>query len=459
MTWRQKARRLAESAAAALVACCAAACASTSAAPSFREMAKTVHERTGYRLRWSQATREDREVERAVRDLLSRPLSVDGAVQVALLESPALQAVYEDLSLAQADVVQAGLLANPVFSADVTTAERDAIDPNVIVGVTQSFLGLLLIPARKKVAAAALDAAKFRVGNAVLDTAAQVKTAFYAVQAAEQTLAVRRTMAEAESAAYELAQGQAAAGNVGDLAAATEKTLYLETRLDVGRGEAEVAAARERLTRLMGLGDASWRDPGGLPDVPAADPPIAALEARALRDRLDLAALRQEVETLDYALWLARTSRWTGVIDIGVDVARLKDGAIAVGPRASLELPIFDQRQAPIARLEAQLRRSRRLLAERVIEVKSEVRAARDRVTFARRAVEAYRSSIIPAREAVVALSQEQYGAMLLGVYQLIAAKEDEVRAYREYIEAVRDYWTARAELERALAGAVVGGD
>ena len=427
------------------------ACASTSAVPGFRDVKKTVRERTGYRLRWNQATEEDRDVEHAVRDLLARPLSVDGAVQVALLNSPSLQALYEDLSLAQADVVQAGLLSNPVFSADITTAEREALDPNLIVGVTQSFLDLLLIPPKKKVAASEFEAAKFRVGSAVLAMAADVKTAFYAAQAAEQALAVRRTMAVAEEASFELAQRQAEAGNVSELAASDEKTLYLETRLDVSRAEADDDAAREALTRRMGLTDPSWQIVGRLPDLPPADVPVDRLEEQGVRDRLDLAAIRQEVATLDYALSLAKTSRWTGVIDIGADVARLKDGSIVVGPRASLELPIFDQRQAPVASLEAQLRKSQELLAERVIEARSEIRAAHDRMRHARQAAEQYRSAIIPTREHVVELSQQEYDSMLLGVYQLVAAKRSEVNAYRDYIDTVRDYWTARSELERAL--------
>jgi cobalt-zinc-cadmium efflux system outer membrane protein len=42
---------------------------------------------------------------------------------------------------------------------------------------------------------------------------------------------------------------------------------------------------------------------------------------------------------------------------------------------------------------------------------------------------------------------------MLLGVYQLLMAKQSEVNTYREYIEAVRDYWIARSELSRATGG------
>ena len=71
---------------------------------------------------------------------------------------------------------------------------------------------------------------------------------------------------------------------------------------------------------------------------------------------------------------------------------------------------------------------------------------------------ELYRTSIIPAREQTLALSQQQYDAMLLGVYPLIAAKQGEANAYREYIRTVRDYWIARAELERATGGRRLGG-
>jgi cobalt-zinc-cadmium efflux system outer membrane protein len=64
---------------------------------------------------------------------------------------------------------------------------------------------------------------------------------------------------------------------------------------------------------------------------------------------------------------------------------------------------------------------------------------------------------LVPLREKIVALSQEQYDAMLLGVYQVLAAKQQELAAYREYVVAVRDYWIARAELERAAGGRLVG--
>ena len=42
---------------------------------------------------------------------------------------------------------------------------------------------------------------------------------------------------------------------------------------------------------------------------------------------------------------------------------------------------------------------------------------------------------------------------MAIGSFELFAAKAEEARTEREYINAVRDYWIARAELERAVGG------
>ena len=45
------------------------------------------------------------------------------------------------------------------------------------------------------------------------------------------------------------------------------------------------------------------------------------------------------------------------------------------------------------------------------------------------------------------------YNAMEIGNFELFTTKAEEARAEREYLEAVRDYWITRAELERAVGG------
>ena len=42
---------------------------------------------------------------------------------------------------------------------------------------------------------------------------------------------------------------------------------------------------------------------------------------------------------------------------------------------------------------------------------------------------------------------------MQLGTYQLLETRSDQLEAHREYVEALRDYWVARGELELAVGG------
>ena len=438
---------------ATLLAC--VGCASTSPEPAFKDVSQLVLQRSGQRVRWNQAGAEDAQVARAVKDLLARELTSDAAVQVALLNNPRLLATYEELSIGQADVVQAGLLKNPVFGARITAAERDALDPNLVFDVTQDFLGVLLLPARKKIAETQLEEVKLRVADQILDLAAEVRSALYTAVGAMQVLAMRRAVRDAALVAAELAKSQADVGNLSDLAQATEQGLFEQVDLDAARSEGDVVAARERLTRLMGVWgpSAAFRIPERLPDLPADEVSLTHLESAAVAQRLDLLAAKKEVEATGYALSLVQSSRWVGALDVGVEGARLRDGNVAVGPSASVELPIFDQRQAAIARLEAQLRASEHRYAARAIDIRSAVRGARERVVLARSIVERFRTTLVPLRERIVALAQQQYDAMLLGVYELLLAKQNEVNAYREYIEATRDYWLARSDLERAVGG------
>ncbi len=139
----------------------------------FADVEGLVEARAGHRVHWSQGTPEDTEVENAIQAMLAEELSVDASVQIALLNNRNLQATYEDLGIAQADLVQAGLLSNPVFFGSVRPATGSSSGTNTEFGVVLNFLDILIRPARKKLAVVDLEEAKLRVANAVLNLAAE----------------------------------------------------------------------------------------------------------------------------------------------------------------------------------------------------------------------------------------------------------------------------------------------
>lgn len=419
----------------------------------FPDVRSAVDARTGLKIAWNQGSHSDAEVAKAVRNVLGRTLSVSDVVQIALLNNRRLQALYEDLMVSQADVVEAGLLRNPTLSAGIQFPLSAKV-PVMHLGVEQDFLSLLLIPARKRLAEAAFETTKLRVAHEVIDFAVEVRAAYFRLQGAAQVAAMRGEILEAGNAALELATRQHEAGNINELDLVNETEMFDRIRIEQRKSEAEILALREDLNRKMGLAgnDTQWIAATGLPRIPDGDLLPEQLETLAIKQRLDVASAIKEVETQYRALGMTKNWRWLTGASVGADYEAEPDGSF-LGPTASLELPIFNQGQAAVARQTAAARRAEALLHALAVEVRSEVREARARMQFARNLALHYKDVVIPRRERRVALVQDQYDAMLMGVYQLIQAKQDEIDAYREYIEATRDYWIARAELDRAAGG------
>ncbi|WNZ65411.1 TolC family protein [Myxococcus sp. MxC21-1] len=433
----------------------AGGCASIQKERGHAEVAALVEERLGRKTRWNQGTPEDAEVARHLDALLKEDLTSDHSVEVALLNNPALQATYEDLGVSQADMVQAGLLSNPTLDGSIGFPISGRGVSEHEVSLVQDFVDLFTLPLRKRVAREQFMADTLRVAHEALATAAKVRKAFSEVQALQQLMELRRMALQAAVAAADLSAQLRTAGNITELELASEQAAAEGVRLELAEGELALVEARENLNRLMGLWGprTQWTLSEKLPPLPDQEVSLAHLESLAIRQRLDIAAARKQVMLLWNALELARSARFFGRVEVGVHEHQDADGPRLFGPTLSLELPIFDQRQALISRLEAQHRQGERRLMELSVNTRSEVRAARARLLALRLVADRYRRVVLPLREKVVEQSQLQYNAMQIGLFQLLSAKRDQVEAYQGYIEAVRDYWMARADLEQLVGG------
>lgn len=414
-----------------------------------------VQGRSNVPVHWDQGTPEDAKVRERVAALLKREISAESAVEIALLNNRSMQAVYEELGIAQADLVEAGLLDNPVLAGGVRFAERGETLPSF--SIAQEFLSLLMLPSRKKLAKAEWEQRKLRISHEVLELAAETKAAWFEAKTAELAAAMQREVFGAARAGADLAIRQHAAGNISDLQLALEEEAAEQSKLDLSEAEERAFAARERLNRRLGVWGAQtgWTLVAELPPIPAKEPALEHLESLAIRQRLDLEGNRQGAAIVARALGTTRAWRFVPGLEVGVDIEKEDDGQYHSGPHVALTLPLFNWGQTRIARLEAQARQAENELVARAIEIRSEVRENRDRLIRARTRVHHYRDTLVPMRQRIVRLSQLRYNAMLLGVYDLLRAKQSEIETHRSYVEANRDYWIARIDLERSLGGSL----
>ncbi|MDB5367124.1 MAG: transporter [Rhodospirillales bacterium] len=420
----------------------------------FADVQTRVGERLAQPTQWIRGSAEDEAVAQSIRTLLARPLGPDEAVQVALLRNRSLQASYEEIGITQADVVQAGLLQNPVFSGLLRWSDRGG-KPDLELGVTENFVSLLFAPARVQVAGAKYEATKARIASEVVDLAADTRDAFLTYAAASQLAQVLRESAKGAQVSVDLSKRLFDAGNVGELEYVREQAAYESARIELARAEAEAAAAREKVTRLMGLAgaDASWRAIPKLPDLPAERLPFDRLEGLAIERNLRLAAAKAEAQGLAQSLGYARTFAWLGNAEIGVDTEREAAGDRLTGPSLQMPLPIFDTGQTERARAAGQLRQAEQRMLQQAIDLRSQVREQREKLIRTRALAEQYGKVVIPLQRRIVDLAMGHYNYMLIGIFDVLAAKQNEIAAYRAYVEATRDHWIARTELDRALGG------
>lgn len=432
-------------------------CANVPHDAGFADVQKQVLARTGRRVDWYRDSKEDAKAAHAIDQLLQHPLTVDAAVQVTLLSNRNLQATYEDLGVAQAAVVQAGLLKNPVFDFSAGFISGGG-SPALSVGVAEDFLSVFYRPLHQAVAKADFERAKLHVTSAVLDLAAETRRTFYQVQANEQMLQMRQQIADATAASVDAAQRLHEAGNTRDIDLHNEQAMHDQSLLDLTAAQTELAGSRERLNRLMGLWGKQaeqWKVQPRMADVPKDAMKLDQVESQAVANSLDLAMARQDIEAFGHRLGLAKDAALIPELDLGGQATwdRREQPAWDSGPTVSLPIPLLDQGQARVATAKAELQHRRQVYFALAVEVRSAAREARVQLVQARRTAEYYRTTILPLRSEILHETQLNYNAMQVGVFQLLLARQQQIDAGQRDIQALRDYWIARTNLDTILHG------
>ena len=428
-------------------------CATLQLNAGFADVSKAVEERSGDKVFWTSGSDGTREVQEKIRSIVNGKLTADQVVQVALLNNREIQALYSNLGIAQADLVQAGLLRNPIFDAAITFPVSGGRTDFELTAV-MNFLDVFYIPLRKRVAASRFEETKLVVTGSVLDFVGQTRRAFYIHQANEQMLELRETIVRAFSASFEVARRLHEAGNISDLDFVSQRAPLESAKLALRSAEAAAIQSREQLNIFMGLWgeDTEWVVDNRLPEIPIEPMERDGIEKVAIEKSLNLASARQRIvsagEQLGYAKSTALLPEW----GIGTRGER-REGPWAVGPMLEFPIPLFDQGQGRTGRAAAELRRAQHEYYAWAVRVRSAARLTRDRMQAARDRVLYYRDVLLPLHERIVNESQLHYNAMQLGVFELLRAREQQIQTAAGYIEALRDLWLAQTDLELVLSG------
>ncbi len=426
-------------------------------------------------------------VESRVEALLAGGLAADEAVQVCLLNNPGFQAAWMDVGMAKADLVQSGLLSNPSLGGSLRLPAGGGL-ANLEVTIAQNIADLWQIPVRQRVAQAALDQAILRLARQAAELAADARAAYVRATGTQELHKVALDNLAIARQLLDLAIGRQQAGAGSELDVNLSRSAVLEAELSVESARLAASEARRSLARLLGLSiDAekiglSDPFPSSSPGLPSAEDLIAI----AREKRLDIRAASQAVAqtdarvreeylkifpTLELGLAMERAQRQAQPgRNILADTARasIANGGLTapeiqprserrqntdfiIGPSWGLELPIFNQNQAQIAKAQYARQQAEKALASANQRMTQEVRSASDQMGTAWRIVNAYRDQFVPLAQSNLDLSRESYKAGRASFLSVLESQRFFLDTRRRSIEALQTAAAAVPELERAV--------
>ncbi len=466
-----------------------AGCAAVDPRPDYRRVAQHVAEAVGDA---ALELPEDAASANAwVNERLAGGLTADGALQVCLLNNPRVRAAYLRVGVARADVVQAGLFQNPGLSLSLRLPDGGGLS-NLELSAAQNVADLWLIPARKRAALGELQREVLEVAREIGAAALDTRAAYFHAAAADREREIARENRDVAQQLLDAALARQSAGVGNEIDVNLARTEFMQTEIDLRESSLAAFDARRRLAVLLGLRipPDELRLADRLPDPPALPLAEEALVAAAERSRLDLlaagyaveaAAARVEQERLsvvsDVELglsfergergrrgdrpWLADTL-WSSAEAGQLAAPSLRPREklptdTVLGPTLSLELPIFDQNQAQIARAEllyeAALARREALR----LEIAQDARAAGRRARTAWDVAAYYRDQFLPLVQTNLDLSRQAYRAGKLSLLAVLESQKALLTARRRYVDALREGAVSLTELERAVGRPVDG--
>ncbi|MEG2632847.1 MAG: TolC family protein, partial [Comamonas sp.] len=224
---------------------------------------------------------------------------------------------------------------------------------------------------------------------------------------------------------------------------------------------------REQLARRMGLWgqQLNFKLPDQLPAIPADSASLRSgedAEATAMRQRLDLGALRRDLDVTAGRQGWATIGSIFG--DIGASYSNNTSTERATGHSDKTQgwefdvpLPLFDWGFAARGLARNQVLRSAALLRDNTIRARSEARSSWLSYRTAYDLAQQQQAEVLPLARLMQEETVYRYNGMFMSVWQLLTQARATTQAVVTATEAQRDFWLAETDLQLALTGTSPG--
>jgi cobalt-zinc-cadmium efflux system outer membrane protein len=358
-------------------------------------------------------------------------LTIDEAVDIALLNNRQLKAGFYEIGISRAELVQSGLLANPSLGAVLKYPEAGG-DPTIEGRLAFNLIDLWHRPARKRVSEFHLERTILQTAHEASRVASRTKTAYIATVAAQGKRKIEQMNLDATEDFLELSLARQTAGAATVAETNTARAEHLEQVALLRSAELYEVETKLRLASLLGLDIG----PDELTVIDSLTPSselhldLDSLIAVADTHRLDLWAAKENVRAMEAAVSLQK--RLVLPTLEGSLEYEGRGGEYEIGPGLDLELPLFDQNQAQVSIAEMRRQQADASFEDLRLSAHQQVRAAFNRLVTTHQTARSYKEDILPLRESSLDLAGRAFSAGKTGFLDVLAAQRQLISARRE---------------------------
>ncbi len=290
-------------------------------------------------------------------------LSSDEAAILAVLANPELRVVRHRRGIADAQLLQAGLLPNPQLSAGFNVPLGGNTDSTVTgygLGLDWEVTALLARNARQEAAKAHAGSADLEIAWQEWQVAEAARLHYGRLRFADRKLALAQQMEQSAEQLHRHTQRSVDLGLQTQSELSSAEVALQEARTGLVDARSTVERERQAFNHILGLPPQTMVPLAAGDGFPFPDDVrIEALFDAAVTNRLDLRALRLGYESQEARVRAAVRSAFPK-ITLGLTGGRDTDNVQTIGAGLGIELPFFDHNQGAIAKERA----SRKALAD-----------------------------------------------------------------------------------------------
>ncbi len=427
-------------------------CVSLDPSADFDEAMSLVEQRSGWRPEWNAPWSSSIDAWEG-----EAPLGVDQAVTIALRNNRPIRAALEGIASARADLVQSGLLPNPVLSATFGPAiNGEGGATSISISLVQQLTDLWLRPARKDAAASALREQILSVSDEALRLVADVRQSHAGLMYAQRAIALTQSHRELVERSIEITEQRIAAGEASQLDVNRLRQLLLALEAELTLQQLDLDKQKRELLEVLGRAEAAanWEAQDDNEAIEAWSDELleSDLIALAASQRLDVAAARKAYESKRHELRVANLGT---IPELGAGLAydRDEDRRDELGPEFDLEIPIFDNNQAQVAKAMSELRKAQieaDLILQRAI---TQIRVAWLDARTNLELVDFYRERVIALARENLRLGEQAFNAGQVDMTVVLETQRELIQAEFQLNQLEAAALLSVIELEYTVGG------